>query len=281
MTYEQQYINMINKILETGVWVDNDRTGKACLTIPNYTFTYKASEAPLLTIKQSFPISAIAEIIGYLRGYTNAQDFANIGTKSWFANANETQAWLDNPNRKGQDDLGKIYGAIAKDFGGVDLIQKVYNNLKQGIDDRSEIITFYKPDEFDQGCIRPCMYSHHFTILDGVLYLNSTQRSGDAPLGIPYNSIQCWFLLNMMAQITGLEAGECTHYIVTPHIYEDQIEGVMEMMGRKPLKAVGKINVLEWVRTLDEVVYQDLHAKAYVNVSNYYHLGKIDFPMSA
>lgn len=281
MTYEQQYINMINKILETGVWVDNARTGKSCLTIPNYTFTYKASESPLLTIKQSFPISAIAEMIGYLRGYTDAFNFDYIGTKSWYANANKTQAWLDNPNRKSQDHLGKIYGAIAKDFGGVDLIQKVYNNLKEGIDDRSEIITFYKPDEFDKGCIRPCMYSHHFTILDGVLYLNSTQRSGDAPLGLPYNAIQCWFLLNVMAQITGLEAGECTHYVVTPHIYEDQIEGVIKMMERKPLESVGEIDIQGWVSSLGDIVDQDLHTKAYVTVSNYEHLGKIDFPMSA
>ena len=66
----------------------------------------------------------------------------------WFykrkAIANETQDWLDNPLRKGTDDMGRVYGVIAKDFGGVDLIHKVYNNLKKGVDDRREIITFLR-----------------------------------------------------------------------------------------------------------------------------------------
>lgn len=281
MNYEQQYIEMMNKILDKGIWVDNKRTGKRCLTIPNYTFNYKASESPLLTIKKCYPVSAVAEMIGYLRGYTDAQSFADIGTKSWFANANETQAWLDNPNRTGENDLGKVYGAIAKDFGGVDLIQKVYNNLKNGIDDRAEIITFYKPDDFSKGCIRPCMYSHHFTILGDTLYLNSTQRSGDAPLGVPYNVIQCWFLLNVMAKVTGLKAGECTHHIVTPHIYEDQLQGVEDMMKRNPLKTVSNVNVSDWVDSLDDITNSKIHAREYITVANYYHLGKIDFPMAA
>lgn len=175
--YEEQYLNLLDKLMSEGVWVDNERTGKRCLTIPEYTFTY-SEEAPLLTVKQCYPVSAVAEMIGYLRGYDNADDFAKIGTKSWYANANETEAWLNNPNRKGTNDMGKVYGAIARDFGGLNLINKVYNNLKNGVDDRGEIITFWKPDDFDKGCLRPCMHSHQFTLLDGKLYLNSQQRSG-------------------------------------------------------------------------------------------------------
>jgi thymidylate synthase len=74
------------------------------------------------------------------------------------------------------------------------------------------------------GCLRPCMYSHHFSLLDGMLYLNSTQRSCDVPLGLNFNMVQVYFLLAIMAQITGLKAGKAYHKIVNAHIYEDQLD---------------------------------------------------------
>src|SRR5690606_1617258 len=143
----------------------------------------------LVTTRKSPYKSAIAELLGYLRGYTNAQQFAALGAPTWFKNANETDAWLKNPARKGQDDCGLIYGAVARNFpmaggGTIDLVKKVYEHLRAGIDDRDERITFYNPGVFHLGCLRPCMYEHHFSLLGDTLYLNSSQRSCDVPLGL-------------------------------------------------------------------------------------------------
>ncbi|RMZ62398.1 thymidylate synthase, partial [Vibrio anguillarum] len=93
----------------------------------------------------------------------------------------------------------------AKPDGGfVDQYKKIIDHLSKGIDDRGEILNFYNPGEFHMGCLRPCMYSHHFSLLGDTLYLNSTQRSCDVPLGLVFNQIQVAWLLQITAQITGL-----------------------------------------------------------------------------
>ena len=135
MNPEKQYLKLCEQIIEFGEWVYNERTGKRCLTVPNVTMHY-SEDIPVLTTKQVSVNSAIAEIIGYLRGYTDASEFDRLGTKTWYANANKTKAWLDNPNRKGENDTGKIYGATAKDFNGINLIKKVVDDLTSGKDDR-------------------------------------------------------------------------------------------------------------------------------------------------
>ena len=70
------------------------------------TYDVASNKFPLVTTRKSFWKSAIAEIIGYLRGYDNAEDFRKLGTKTWDANANENQVWLHNAYRKGDDAMG-------------------------------------------------------------------------------------------------------------------------------------------------------------------------------
>ena len=85
-----------------------------------------------------------------MRGYDNAAQFRAIGCNTWNANANDNEAWLANPYRKGEDDMGRVYGvqgrhwrnSEGKEF---DQLRKIYNNLRNGIDDRGEILTFYNP----------------------------------------------------------------------------------------------------------------------------------------
>jgi len=240
-----QYLDLCRRIVDEGVWVDNARTGKRCLTVINADLSYNvgAGEFPLVTTRKSFYKSAIAEMIGYLRGYDNAADFRALGTKTWDANANENQAWLENHYRKGEDDCGFIYGKVARNFpkpdgGSIDLLKGIVEDLKAGRDDRGQILTFYHPGAFHMGCLRPCMYSHHFSLLGDTLYLNSTQRSCDVPLGLNFNMVQVYFLLAIVAQITGHKAGMAYHKIVNAHIYEDQLELMRDVqLKREPFPA--------------------------------------------
>ena len=241
----KQYLDLCHRIINEGVWVNNERTGKRCLTVINADLTYDVAggEFPLVTTRKSFYKSAIAEIIGYLRGYDNAADFRKLGTKTWDANANENEAWLNNPYRKGEDDCGFIYGKVGRNFpkpdgGSIDLLRKIVDDLSKGVDDRGEIYTFYHPGAFHMGCLRPCMYSHHFSLLDGTLYVNSTQRSCDVPLGLTFNMVQVYFLLAIMAQITGNKPGQAYHKIVNAHIYEDQLDLMQNVqLKREPFPA--------------------------------------------
>lgn len=227
----KQYLALCHRIVNEGTWIENKRTGKKCLTVINADLTYDVDEQkfPLVTTRKSYYKSAIAEMIGYLRGYDNAADFRKLGTKTWDANANLNDVWLNNPYRKGEDDCGFIYGKVARNYpkpdgGSIDLLEKIVNDLQSGVDDRGEILTFYHPGAFHMGCLRPCMYSHHFSLLDNTLHLNSTQRSCDVPLGLNFNMVQVYFLLAIMAQITGKKPGKAYHKIVNAHIYEDQFE---------------------------------------------------------
>lgn len=240
----QAYLDLGQKILDEGKWVTNPRTGVRCLTIINHSLEYNvgAGEFPLATTRKLPYKSAIAELLGYLRGYSSAAQFRAVGTNTWNANANENKAWLANPNRKGEDDMGRVYGVQGRDWrtangNVIDQLTKIVKNLTAGIDDRGEILTFWNPGEFDEGCLRPCMYEHQFSILDGTLHLTSTQRSVDFCLGLRTNNIQCYVLLALMAQITGLKPGIARHNMVNIHIYEDQLELFKEELKRAPCKS--------------------------------------------
>ena len=227
----KQYLALSQRIIDQGSWVENKRTGKKCLTVVNADLSYDVAnnQFPIITTRKSFWKAAIAELLGYLRGYDNAADFRKLGTKSWDANANENEDWLSNPARKGKDDMGRVYGVQGRswrkpDGSRLDQLRKVVDNLSNGVDDRSEILTFYNPGEFDLGCLRPCMHTHTFSLLENTLHLTSYQRSCDVPLGLNFNQIQVFTLLALMAQITGKTPGIAYHKIVNAHIYEDQLD---------------------------------------------------------
>ena len=226
----EQYLALSQRIIDEGVWVGNERTGKRCLTVINADQVYdvKNNQFPIITTRKSFWKAAIAELLGYIRGYDNAADFRALGTKTWDANANENIAWLNNPARKGPDDMGRVYGVQGRhwrkhDGSELDQLAKIVANLSKGIDDRGEILTFYNPGEFELGCLRPCMHTHTFSLLGDTLFLTSSQRSCDVPLGQNFNQIQVFTLLALMAQITGHKAGKAYHKIVNAHIYEDSV----------------------------------------------------------
>lgn len=281
----KQYLELCQRIIDEGVWITNERTGKRCLTVINADQTYHVdrNEFPLVTTRKSYWKAAIAELLGYLRGYDNAADFRALGCNTWNANANENEAWLNNPHRKGEDDMGFVYGAVARNFpkpdgGSVDLLKKIIGHLSQGIDDRGEILTFYHPAAFHLGCLRPCMYQHQFSILDGTLYLNSYQRSQDVPLGGNFNAIQVFTLLRLVAQITNLKPGKAYHKIVNAHIYEDQVELMRDVqLKREPLPSP-QLHINPDIKSLEDietwVTLDDFE------VTGYEHHPPINYPFS-
>jgi len=269
----KQYLELCRRIVEQGEWLENERTGKRCLTVINADLEYQvgANELPLITTRKSYWKAAIAELIGYIRGYSSAADFRKLGTKTWDANANLNEAWLSNPHRLGEDDMGRVYGvqgrAWAKPGGGsIDQLKKIVDNLSRGIDDRGEILSFYNPGEFHMGCLRPCMHTHNFSLLGDTLHLTSFQRSCDVPLGLNFNQIQVFAFLALMAQITQKKAGNAYHKIVNAHIYEDQLPLMRDVqLKREPFPSpsliinpeIKSLNDLETWVTMDDFTVSD------------------------
>ena len=256
----KQYLALSQRIIDQGSWVENKRTGKKCLTVVNADLSYDVAnnQFPIITTRKSFWKAAIAELLGYLRGYDNAADFRKLGTKSWDANANENEDWLSNPARKGKDDMGRVYGVQGRswrkpDGSRLDQLRKVVDNLSNGVDDRSEILTFYNPGEFDLGCLRPCMHTHTFSLLENTLHLTSYQRSCDVPLGLNFNQIQVFTLLALMAQITGKTPGIAYHKIVNAHIYEDQLDLMRTVQLKRDPFQPPKLHINFDIKALEDI----------------------------
>lgn len=256
----KQYLDLCQRVVDDGVWVTNDRTGKRCLTLidANLSYNVGAKEFPICTTRKSYWKAAVAELLGYLRGYDSAAQFRAIGCNTWNANANDNEAWLNNPARQGEDDMGRVYGVqgrnwTAADGTVVDQLKKVVSNLSQGVDDRAEIVSFYNPGEFHLGCLRPCMHTHTFSLLGDDLYLTSTQRSCDLPLGGNFNQIQVYTLLALMAQITQKNPKMAYHKIVNAHIYEDQLALMRDVqLKREPFPAP-EFNINPNIKSLEDI----------------------------
>lgn len=281
----KQYLELCRRIVDDGVWIENERTGKRCLTVVNADLEYRVdkNEFPLITTRKSFFKSAIAEFLGYIRGYDNAADFRKLGAKTWDANANLNNAWLNNTHRKGDDDMGRVYGVQGRrwakpDGGFVDQLKKIVDDLKNGIDDRGEIMSFYNPGEFHMGCLRPCMHTHNFSLLGDTLYLTSYQRSCDVPLGLNFNQVQVFFFLAIMAQITGHKPGVAYHKIVNAHIYEDQLELMRDVQLKREPFASPKLIINPDIKSLEDletwVTMDDF------KIEGYEHHDAIAYPFS-
>ena len=259
-TLEQPYLDLCRRIVDEGVWVENARTGTRCRTVINADLSFDAStgHVPLVTTRKLGIRGAVAELLGYLRGYDSAADFRALGTRTWDANANENAAWLANPARRGPDDMGRVYGVQGRhwkkpDGGEVDQLRKIVEHLQAGTDDRGEILTFYNPGEFHLGCLRPCLHTHTFSLLGDDLYLTSYQRSCDVPLGGAWNQVQVVVLLRLMAQITGRRAASAHWKIVNAHLYENQFELMRDVqLARAPYPSP-TLHINPAIRTLEDV----------------------------
>jgi len=106
----KQYLDLVKNVLETGTLQEN-RTGIRTISIPGAMMRFDLAEGfPAITTKRLAFKTAVSELVGFFRAYRNAADFRSIGCKVWDQNANENKQWLSNPYRKGEDDLGEIYG---------------------------------------------------------------------------------------------------------------------------------------------------------------------------
>lgn len=203
----KQYVALGKKLLEQGTWIYNERTKTICLTLIDETMEYDVGkgEFPLCTTRKSYFRQAIGEMLGYIRGYTSTEQFHKLGVHTWDANANNptwSKSDIGREMTKDGHDLGIIYGAAANAKynitynGGKEIVfassskpsaikvknglesqfVEIYNKLKEGKDDRGLIWSFWKPELFEYGCLRPCMYEHQFSLVRNKLYLSSTQR---------------------------------------------------------------------------------------------------------
>ena len=197
----KQYLSLLQRILDEGT-VKTDRTGTGTKSIFGHQMRFDLNEGfPLLTTKKLHLKSIIHELLWFLRGDTNIAYLKANGVSIW-------DEWADE-----NGDLGPVYGQQWRSWpdykgGTIDQISNVVEMIRHNPDSRRMIVTAWNPAEIEQMALPPCHCLFQFYVADGRLSLQLYQRSADTFLGVPFNIASYALLLMMMAQVTGLKAGE-------------------------------------------------------------------------
>jgi len=233
----KQYQDLLKKIMEEGV--DRpDRTGIGSRAIFGQTMRFNMKDGfPAMTTKKLAFETMKAELIWFLSGSSDNKKLNEMGCHIWDGNAN-ADYWK--PKAKFEGDLGRVYGVQWRSWKSpytdvpIDQITTAIEQLKKNPGDRRIIVSAWNPAELDMMALPPCHMFFHFFSVQGKLSLLMYQRSCDTFLGVPFNIASYALLLNMVAQVTGLEPWEFVHVLGDTHIYLNHFEQVKEQMAREP-----------------------------------------------
>ena len=262
----KQYLEGIQQILNTGV----DRKGRNGITrsLFGMQMRYNMEDGfPAITTKKLAFRSVKAELLGFLRGYDNIDQFQKLGTNIWNANANK---W----NRDGS--LGRIYGVQWRKWqtenGTIDQLAKVIEQLQINPYSRKHIVTAWNPAELDKMALEPCHILYQFFVADGKLSMQMYQRSCDMFLGVPFNIASYSLLLHIIAQITGFTPFEFIHSLGDAHIYHAHFEAIKIQLGRIPY-SLPRLELDLKINSIDAFKMQ------HIQLANYKHYATIYAPM--
>ena len=251
----QQYLDLLNRILKEGTR-KTDRTGTGTISIFGHQMRFNLEEGfPLLTTKKLHLKSIIYELLWFLKGDTNVHYLQEHGVRIW----NE---WADE-----NGELGPVYGHQWRswpdyDGGTIDQIANVVDQIRHTPDSRRMIVSAWNVAEVDQMALPPCHTMFQFYVADDRLSLQLYQRSADTFLGVPFNIASYALLLQMMAQVTGLRAGDFIHTTGDTHIYLNHIEQVKLQLTRTP-RPLPRMILNPDVKELTDFKYEDFTLEGY------------------
>ena len=251
----KQYLNLLETILEKGVKKE-DRTGTGTTSVFGHQMRFDLSEGfPLVTTKKVHLKSIIHELLWFLEGDTNIKYLTEKGVRIW----NE---WADE-----NGDLGPVYGAQWRSWKGangqtIDQITDAINQIKNNPDSRRIIVSAWNVGELDQMALMPCHAFFQFYVADGKLSCQLYQRSADSFLGVPFNIASYALLTMMIAQVTGLEAGDFVHTLGDAHIYSNHMEQVDLQMSRETRK-LPTMKINPEVKSIFDFKFEDFELEDY------------------
>lgn len=269
----------------------SNRTGTDTIGLFGAQMRFDLTEGfPVITTRKAPWRSAIAEQIGFIRGYTNAAQFRELGCNFWDANANDNSEWLNNPNRQGTDDLGEIYGYQARNwpiqdtnFYKHDQMAYVLNELGANPQSRRLLVSHWRPDRFNHMALPPCHVLYQFNVnlerneLNMMLYM----RSNDLFLGAPANIVEYAWLLQMVAAYYSYTAKNLIYTVGDAHIYENHVEQCIEQINNPPFKLPNLLfdpaivnrglPCADWLESLEPSMFR---------LDNYQHHAAISAPMA-
>ncbi|MBP3776674.1 MAG: thymidylate synthase [Prevotella sp.] len=251
----KQYLDILNRILTEGAQ-KGDRTGTGTISIFGTQSRYNLDDGfPLLTTKKLYLKGIIYELLWFLKGSTNIKYLQENNVHIW-------DEWADE-----NGELGPVYGHQWRswpdyDGGVIDQIQYVVDQLKTNPNSRRMIVSAWNVAEVNKMALPPCHTIFQFYVADGRLSLQLYQRSADTFLGVPFNIASYALLLQMMAQVTGLKAGDFIHTTGDTHLYLNHIEQAKLQLTREP-RPLPKMTINPDVKNIFDFKYEDFKLEGY------------------
>lgn len=251
----KQYLDLLQRVLNEGT-LKEDRTGTGTISVFGHQMRFNLEEGfPLLTTKKLHLKSIIYELLWFLKGDTNVKYLQEHGVKIW----NE---WADE-----NGDLGHIYGYQWRSWpdyngGHIDQITDAVETIKLNPDSRRIIVSAWNVADLPQMNLPPCHAFFQFYVANGKLSLQLYQRSADIFLGVPFNIASYALLLKMVAQVTGLKAGDFIHTLGDAHIYRNHLEQVKLQLSRTP-RPLPQMNINQNIQSIFDFSYEDFELTGY------------------
>lgn len=251
----KQYIDLLQHILNDGVR-KGDRTGTGTLSVFGHQMRFDLTDGfPLLTTKKLHLKSIIHELLWFLQSDTNVRYLQENGVRIW----NE---WADE-----HGELGPIYGHQWRSWpdyngGSIDQLSEVVRQIKETPDSRRMIVSAWNVADLPRMKLPPCHLLFQFYVADGKLSLQLYQRSADTFLGVPFNIASYALLLQMVAQVTGLQPGEFIHTTGDTHLYLNHLEQAKLQISRTP-RPLPRMVINPDVKNLFDFRYEDFQLENY------------------
>ncbi len=251
----ENYLSLLREVLEKGSR-KTDRTGTGTISIFGPQLRFDLSQGfPLVTTKKVHLKSIIYELLWFIRGETNIKYLKDNGVSIW-------DEWA---NAEGE--LGPVYGKQWRSWTGADgktydQLQILIDTLKKSPDSRRMIINAWNVGDLDKMALAPCHCLFQFYVADGKLSCQLYQRSADLFLGVPFNIASYALFTMMIAQVTGLEAGEFIHTFGDAHIYLNHLEQVNTQLERIP-RPLPQMHINPDIKNILDFKYEDFKLENY------------------
>ena len=238
MSYaDKLFIDMCKDILENGYSTEGEKVrpkwedGTYAYTIKRFGVVNRydlQKEFPALTLRRTYFKSAVDEMLWIWQKKSN--NVKDLNSTIW-------DEWAD-----ADGSIGKAYGyqlGVKHKYkeGMMDQVDRVRYDLKENPYSRRIMTNIYVHEDLHEMNLYPCAYSMTFNVTDDKLNAVLNQRSQDILTANNWNVVQYAVLLHMIAQVSGLKAGELVHVIADAHIYDRHIPLVKELISREPLPA--------------------------------------------
>lgn len=284
LSEEHQYLTILENILDHG-FVEEGRNGKTkSLFGASMRFSLKDGKMPILTTKKTAWKTCLKELLWFISGKTNNNILKDQGVHIWDENASPSFLKSRGLGHYKDGELGPIYGHQWRHFNGpsdpsntpneqdpsntnegIDQLQEIIDILKDPIQRTSRriIMTAWNPCQLKEMALPPCHILCQFNVHNGnQLSCCLYQRSGDFPLGIPFNIASYSFLTHLLAKHCDLEAYEFIHFIGNCHIYEEHMEPIKAQLDRGPFE-FPTLTIKEKRGSIDDYLLDDFVVDGY------------------